>query len=79
MKDAPTAGAIAAWIHGHAAEVASEPARPPGIESARSWIFSRRPRRVRGLTLDDVLGGNNGIIQGIQANGQIVFHAGGDC
>src|SRR5215470_4289459 len=31
------------------------------------------------LTLEQVFGGNTGAIQKIISNGQIVFHAGGDC
>jgi hypothetical protein len=31
------------------------------------------------LTLDEVFGGNTGAIKKITSNGQIVFHAGGDC
>lgn len=53
--DALTAGAIGAWIHGRAAELASELTRPGPPPSARSLMPIRRPSGIRGLTLDDVL------------------------
>lgn len=46
MGDALTAGAIAAWVHGRAAELAVEEAAPRA---------TRHAPRVRGLTLDDAL------------------------
>jgi len=46
--DALTAGAVSAWIHGHAAELAVRNAQ-------RSTHGARRSKRVRGVTLDDVI------------------------
>ena len=53
--DALTSGAIAAWIHGRAAELASDPSRVAGLKPMQIWKFGQRSRRVRGYTLDDVL------------------------
>jgi NAD(P)H-hydrate epimerase len=46
--DALTAGAVSAWIHGHAAELAVRNAQ-------RSTDDVLRSKRVRGVTLDDVI------------------------
>ena len=54
--DALTAGAIAAWVHGRAAEVAAQnAARARHAASGSPSPVPRPPYPVRGITLDDAL------------------------
>lgn len=53
--DALVSGAVAAWIHGRAAELASDPPRQGSPTPPHFSIPTRRRARVRGVTLEDVL------------------------
>jgi NAD(P)H-hydrate epimerase len=54
-EQALVAGAAGAWIHGRAAELASEPIQQSALLSARSMVPIRRQAGIRGLTLENVL------------------------